>query len=98
MDTKITEISPNAGVPVVGKPINARVAWAYVIVRTTQCLVDTEQADTVNMVYGPFDQQGAQAAYRKLVAAGLGEGASRLHVRGLCATGDSRSLDIGGGV
>ena len=97
MSEKLTEISPTAGIPVVGEPINARVAWAYVIVRTIRSVVIDDQADTVAMVYGPYDEQGARAAYRKLVAAGLAEGASKLHVRGLCATGDSRSLDIGGG-
>lgn len=92
MTTKLTEISPTAGIPEVGEPINARVAWAYVIVRTTTL----GDGDTlVNMVYGPYDEQGANAAYRKLRAAGLADGDSNLFVRGLCATGDSRSLDIG---
>lgn len=63
--------------------------FTYVIVRTIRSVVDVDQADTVAMVYGPYDQQGAQAAYRKLVAAGLGDGASKLHVRGLFPTGDS---------
>lgn len=82
------------GEPIIGEPIKASIAWAYVIVRTTRCLSDPEQADTVNIVYGPYDEQGASAAYRKLVAAGLGEGASKLHVRGLCPTGDARSVQL----
>ena len=60
--------------------------FQYVIVRTTQCLTDTEQRDTVNAVYGPYDEQGASRAYRGLVAAGYGSGASNLSVRGLLNT------------
>lgn len=60
--------------------------FQYVIVRTTRSLVDTDQADTVNAVYGPYDEQAASRAYRGLVAAGYGSGASKLHVRGLIGT------------
>ena len=60
----------------------------YVIVRTTQCLTDNEQRDTVNVVYGPYDEQAASRAYRGLVAAGYGRGASNLSVRGLIQTSE----------
>lgn len=60
--------------------------FQYVIVRTTKNLVEPDQADTVNLVYGPYDEQGASRAYRGLVAAGFGKGASKLHVRGLMNT------------
>ena len=63
-------------------------AIQYVIVRTTQCLTDNEQRDTVNVVYGPYDEQGASRAYRGLVAAGYGSGPSNLSVRGLIQTSE----------
>ena len=62
--------------------------FQYVIVRSTRNLVEPEQADTVNCVYGPYDEQGASRAYRGLVAAGYGTGASNLHVRGLIHTSE----------
>jgi hypothetical protein len=65
----------------------------YVIVRTIRSIVIDDQADTVACVYGPFDEQGCSAAYKKLVAAGLADGAARLHIRGLYATGDSPVAD-----
>jgi len=66
--------------------------FQYVIVRSTRNLVEPEQADTVNAVYGPYDEQGASRAYRGLVAAGYGQGASNLHVRGLIAT-DEKAIE-----
>jgi len=61
----------------------------YVIVRTIRSIVLEDQADTVAIVYGPYDEQGCSAAYKKLVASGLAEEPARLHVRGLFPTGDS---------
>jgi len=60
----------------------------YVIVRLIKSVV-LDGNDTVAIVYGPYDEQGCSAAYKKLVAAGLADGAARLEVRGLFATGDS---------
>ncbi len=59
----------------------------YVIVRSLRDI--EEDRDTVACVYGPFDEQGASAAYRKLVAAGLAQGRAYLTVRGLYPTGDT---------
>jgi hypothetical protein len=59
----------------------------YVICRVITSTV--LERDTVAMVYGPYDHQGCAAAYKKLVAAGLGDGDARLEVRGLFATGDA---------
>ena len=49
---------------------------------------------TVACVYGPYDEQGCSAAYKKLVAAGLGDGDNAdLVIRGLYATGDTPVAD-----
>ena len=61
----------------------------YVIVRTIRSVVIDDQADTVACVYGPYDEQGCSAAYKKLVAARLAEEPARLHIRSLTPTGDS---------
>jgi hypothetical protein len=60
----------------------------YVIVRSTRCMIDRNQPDTVNAVYGPYDEQGASRAYRGLVAAGFDSAQSNLHVRALLSTSE----------
>jgi hypothetical protein len=92
MSEKLTEIMPGAGTPEVGEPIRASLQIPYVIVRTIRLTGD--DFDTVAMVYGPYDQQGSAAAYKKLVAAGLGDDNAKLSVRGLFPTGDSRSVTV----
>jgi hypothetical protein len=89
--TKVTEISPTAGIPTVEAPIKGTLQIPYVIVRHIR--LDGEW--TAGMVYGPYDQQGASAAYKVLVEAGLNDGPDcKLEIRGLWPTSHARNLEV----
>ncbi len=85
--TKITEIKAGTGqVEVVAEALRGTIGIPYVIVRQIEVCGQW----TAGCVYGPYDQQGASAAYRKLVAADLNGPNAKLEVRGLFPTGDTR--------